>query len=121
MSKATDMLRLNSTKDFVMYTENRKSGAIAYLLWLFFSWIGAHRFYLNEPIGGLTYIVLLVFAAMFGSLLFLGIHLMFTFVDLFYTNILKNKYNEELVDEIKEIKRIKIPKEYAKPSNGEGW
>lgn len=35
-----------------------KSIIIAYLLWFFFGFLGAHRFYLNEPIGSFGIILL---------------------------------------------------------------
>lgn len=73
-------------------TEQKKP-AVAYLLWFFLGFLGAHRFYLGSIVGGIVYLVLLLPLAFFtfgvGTLLMLG-------VDLFLISGLLKKHNSKL-------------------------
>ena len=42
----------------MMFEENRKSKAVAYLLWLFTGWFGVHRIYSGNTKSGVTQLVL---------------------------------------------------------------
>ncbi|WEJ57709.1 TM2 domain-containing protein [Devosia sp. FJ2-5-3] len=58
------------------YDIEKKSLLVAYLLWAFLGYVGAHRFYLGRPLSGLLMlalsgIVLLVTLVSFGLLSFL--------------------------------------------------
>jgi len=58
------------------YDIEKKSLLVAYLLWAFLGYVGAHRFYLGRPLSGvlmlaLSGIVLLVTLVSFGLLSFL--------------------------------------------------
>lgn len=37
---------------------NQKSIAIAYVLWFFLGWLGAHKFYLGQTTQGISYLIL---------------------------------------------------------------
>ncbi|MBD8067277.1 TM2 domain-containing protein [Devosia sp. PTR5] len=58
------------------YDIEKKSLVVAYVLWLFLGYVGAHRFYLGRPISGLIMLLisgatLLVSFVTFGLLSFL--------------------------------------------------
>lgn len=58
------------------YDIEKKSLLVAYLLWAFLGYVGAHRFYLGRPLSGvlmlaLSGIVLLITLVSFGLLSFL--------------------------------------------------
>ena len=39
---------MNNAQRLMMYDANKKSALVAYLLWFFLGWAGAHRFYLGK-------------------------------------------------------------------------
>ena len=52
-----------------VYIVQAKSTLVAYLLFFFLWWLGAHKFYLRQPFMGITYIVLnLVAGGLFALL-----------------------------------------------------
>ncbi|MDO4898006.1 MAG: TM2 domain-containing protein [Rothia sp. (in: high G+C Gram-positive bacteria)] len=51
-----------------VYVVKAKSNLIAYLLFFFLWWLGAHKFYLRQPFMGITYIVLNLIAGGLFSL-----------------------------------------------------
>ncbi len=68
-------------------TEDAKTSGVAYLLWLFLGWLGAHRFYIGRPGSGLAIFALMVLGIALtpspvGSL-FLVIGMSWVMVDLF--------------------------------------
>lgn len=52
-----------------VYIVQAKSAVVAYLLLIFFWWLGAHKFYLRQPFMGITYIVLNLIAGGLFALL----------------------------------------------------
>lgn len=46
----------------------QKSVLVSYILWFFFGWAGAHKFYLGKPVWGLVYLLL----GLGGYILFWG-------------------------------------------------
>jgi hypothetical protein len=55
----TDSLNLG-TEGQILYDANKKSKLVAYLLWLFLGWLGAHRFYTRHIKSGLAMLATLV-------------------------------------------------------------
>ncbi|MCG8417898.1 MAG: TM2 domain-containing protein [Proteobacteria bacterium] len=60
---------------------------MAYLLWLVAGWLGAHRFYLREPLWGLIYFVT-------GGLFMLG-----WFVDAIFLGDKVDEYNRRIAED----------------------
>jgi len=54
----TKGLAVNNAHTDLVFESNRKSKGIAYLLWLFAGWAGAHRFYAGEMKTGAIQLVL---------------------------------------------------------------
>lgn len=46
----------------MLYDAGKRSIAAAYVLWFFFGWLGAHRFYLGRKLSGAIMIALAVLA-----------------------------------------------------------
>lgn len=68
-------------------TNDVKTSGVAYILWLFLGWLGAHRFYIGRPGTGLAIFALMVLGVALtpspaGSL-FLVIGVIWVIVDLF--------------------------------------
>ncbi len=51
-------------KQQMLFEANRKSTGVGYLLWFFFGYLGAHRFYLRRPISGAAQLMLGLFGWM---------------------------------------------------------
>ena len=67
---------MSSDRSYAQYDIEKKSLLVAYLLWFFLGYVGAHRFYLGRPLSGfvmlvLSGIILLVTLLSFGVLGFL--------------------------------------------------
>ena len=65
-----------SDRAYAQYDIEKKSLLVAYLLWFFLGYVGAHRFYLGRPLSGvimlaLSVITLLLAVVSFGLLSFL--------------------------------------------------
>jgi len=83
-----------------------KNPLIAYILWLFFGWLGAHRIYLGKIPSGIAMLVLfflgiktMVFLIGF---LFLAIWIPWWIYDVYYTGAAVDEYNANYKNPIKE-------------------
>lgn len=59
----------------LLYAANRKSTGVAYLLWFFLGWAGAHRFYAGHTGSGIAILLLTVFGVLL-SFVFIGLFLL---------------------------------------------
>ena len=100
MSKNTDMSQLKTTLQMLSYNSSRKSGVVAYLLFGFLGGLGLHRLYLREYNGFTVYILLFLFNLFTGNILFFIGTVIFLFIDIFYTNKVKDDFNASLVKDI---------------------
>jgi len=75
----------------MLYDSRKKNVFIAYLLGGLFGGLGAHRFYLEDNVVGLVYVVLFFFGMFVSALYFISFIL--CLVDLFYTYYLCKEYN----------------------------
>ena len=75
--------KLSADKKIDFLTANKSKWA-AYLLFVFLGGLGLHRFYLNEPVGGVCYIILFVLSFAISPLL-IGLLIWFI-IDLFWIN-----------------------------------
>lgn len=67
---------MTADRSYAQYDIEKKSLLVAYLLWAFLGYVGAHRFYLGRPVSGfvmllLSGLVLLLTVVSFGVLSFL--------------------------------------------------
>ncbi len=67
---------MTTDRAFAQYDIEKKSLLVAYLLWAFLGYVGAHRFYLGRPVSGLIMlmlsgVVLMLTLISFGLLSFL--------------------------------------------------
>jgi TM2 domain-containing membrane protein YozV len=65
-----------SDRAYAQYDIEKKSLLVAYLLWFFLGYVGAHRFYLGKPLSGfvmlaLSAVILVLTLISFGVLSFL--------------------------------------------------
>ena len=49
---------MTSDRAYAQYDIEKKSLLVAYLLWFFLGYVGAHRFYLGKPVSALVMLVL---------------------------------------------------------------
>jgi len=84
----------------MQYDANKKSVAIAYLLWFFFGMLGVHRFYLSQTGTGLAILFLTL-----GSILLMTVGIGFftifipiiwVFIDIFLIPGMARQYNTAL-------------------------
>ena len=89
----------NPARQHMIYDANRKSTGVAYLLWFFLGWFGAHRFYLGQTGTAVTQLLLLLLGwiPMFVGWIALGIWL---FVDLFLIPGIAREQNLRLADRL---------------------
>ena len=67
---------MSAYRSYAQYDIEKKSLLVAYLLWFFLGYVGAHRFYLGRPLSGfimlaLSGVVLVLTLVTFGLLSFL--------------------------------------------------
>ncbi len=67
---------MSTDRSYAQYDIEKKSLLVAYLLWFFLGYVGAHRFYLGRPLSGfimlaLSGVILLLTVISFGFLSFL--------------------------------------------------
>ncbi len=67
---------MTADRSYAQYDIEKKSLVVAYVLWAFLGYVGAHRFYLGRPLSGLmmvalSTVVLLLTLVSFGFLGFL--------------------------------------------------
>ena len=83
------------------YDANKKSALVAYLLWLFLGWLGAHRFYLRRYLSGFIMFVLwavgTLLTIIFVGYLVLAIPVLVWLIDLFLIPGIVRRFNEGLI------------------------
>jgi TM2 domain-containing membrane protein YozV len=88
----------------MQYDANKKSVAVAYLLWFFFGMLGVHRFYLGETGTAITILVLTVVSCllMFVVIGFftIAIPAIWTLVDLFLIPGIARRHNTNLASQL---------------------
>jgi len=84
-------LVLNNLQKELVFENNRKSKGIAYLLWLFLGWLGAHRFYAGETKTGAIQLVMTL------SAIGVPFMLVWLLIDLFLIPGMVNDHNLELL------------------------
>ncbi len=67
---------MTADRAYAQYDIEKKSLVVAYVLWAFLGYVGAHRFYLGRPLSGvimlaLSGVILLLTVVSFGFLSFL--------------------------------------------------
>ncbi len=67
---------MTADRSYAQYDIEKKSLLVAYVLWAFLGYVGAHRFYLGRPVSGFAMllfsgVVLLLTVVSFGVLSFL--------------------------------------------------
>lgn len=64
---------MTADRAYAQYDIEKKSLVVAYVLWAFFGYVGAHRFYLGRPLSGLIMLALsgVILLLSFGVLGFL--------------------------------------------------
>jgi len=60
-----------AAQQMMRYDANKKTALIAYLLWFFAGYLGAHRFYLGRIVSGLIMLVLFLLSCV-GMLILVG-------------------------------------------------
>lgn len=65
----------NSGRMFAMseYERGKVKGWLVWVLWLFLGWVGAHRFYLRDPLKGVAFILVSIFLPFIGFMLLMVI------------------------------------------------
>ncbi|WP_345816857.1 TM2 domain-containing protein (plasmid) [Paraburkholderia sp. PREW-6R] len=88
------------SRQMMMYDAQKKSIVLAFLLWFFLGYLGAHRFYAGKTV---TAIVQLMLSLIGGGLAFAGVGFVFIglvgiwlFVDLFLLPGMIRRYNLSL-------------------------
>jgi TM2 domain-containing membrane protein YozV len=78
----------------LVFQKNEKSKGVAYILWLFFGWLGVHRFYAGKTGSGLAQLLL--------SLSFVGlaVTILWWLVDAFLIPSMINEHNLNAIDMI---------------------
>src|SRR4051812_11427260 len=88
----------------MMFDSRKKSVAVAYVIWLFFSGFGAHRFYAGRSRSGLamllTYIIGWVVVLQYFQFYVLGIVGLWVLVDAFLIPGMIREYNTRLATEL---------------------
>lgn len=81
-------------KAMMRFESNKKSTGVAFLLWIFFSMLGGHRFYLGRPWSAVLMILLTI--TMFGAI----ITAIWALIDAFCIPGMVRDYNNRLADAI---------------------
>lgn len=94
----------DNTRSRMVYEANRKDVLVAYLIWFFLSWAGAHRFYLGHMGSGAAQLGLLV-GGMVLSVVLVGFLLWFALgvwilIDAFLIPSMVRDHNVELIGSI---------------------
>lgn len=87
------------------YDADKKSAGVAYALWFFFGWFGAHRFYLGQT-GTAVAQLILTLVSLLLTLVFVGIVgllivAVWVLVDAFLIPGLVRRYNDGLIDRMR--------------------
>jgi TM2 domain-containing membrane protein YozV len=62
---------IKAAQQMMRYDANKKTALIAYLLWFFAGYLGAHRFYLGRIVSGLIMLVLFILSCV-GMVILVG-------------------------------------------------
>lgn len=91
----------SSAHSLMMFEANKKSVGLAFGLWLFLAFVGAHRFYAGRPGSGIAMIILTIFAlATLQGPFLLCAAIIWVVVDGFLIPGWIRKYNMDLVSKI---------------------
>lgn len=92
------------TRQMMMYDAQKKSIVLAFLLWFFLGYLGAHRFYAGKTISA---IVQLVLSLIGGALAFVGIGFVllgvvgiWLFIDIFLLPGMIRNHNVSLISRL---------------------
>lgn len=103
-NRGTGSGRMDEAGRVMRFEANKKSTVVAYLLWFFLGWLGAHRFYLGYVTSGLILLALwligTVLSVIYIGFLILAIPAVWWFVDLFLIPGLARTRNLEIIAEI---------------------
>lgn len=103
-NRGTGSGRMDEAGRVMRFEANKKSTVVAYLLWFFLGWLGAHRFYLGYVTSGLILLALwlvgTVLSVIYIGLIILAIPAVWWFVDLFLIPGLARTRNLEIIAEI---------------------
>ena len=78
----------------MVFEAHEKSKGVAYLLWLFFGWLGVHRFYAGKTSSGLAQLLLSL------SVVGLAVTVIWWLVDAFLIPDMINQHNLGVIDMI---------------------
>ncbi|WP_298301862.1 TM2 domain-containing protein [uncultured Erythrobacter sp.] len=78
----------------LVFERNEKSKGVAYILWLFFGWLGFHRFYAGKTGSGLAQLLLSL------SVVGLAVTILWWLVDAFLIPDMINQHNLNAIDMI---------------------
>ena len=85
----------------MQYDANKKSALIAYVLWFFLGWLGAHRFYLGRVASGVAMLLISLFSWLLTLILigYLGLLLVgiWVIVDAFLIPAMVARHNNDLI------------------------
>lgn len=88
------------TTRMMRYDAAKKSAVVAYLLWFFLGWLGAHRFYLRRYLSGLIMFALwavgTLLTVVFVGYIVLAVPVFVWLVDLFLIPGMVQRFNEGL-------------------------
>jgi TM2 domain-containing membrane protein YozV len=96
----------DSTRSMMMYDAQKKSGVVAFLLWLFLGSLGAHRFYLGFTGTAVLQLLLFIFGwttafAYVGLFLLLALYV-WLFIDVFCIAAGVREHNTMLAQRLSE-------------------
>lgn len=92
---------LRDAQAMLRYDANKKSVMVAYVLWFFFGWLGAHRFYLKRIASAVVMLVLCLVSVPLTIVLigYLGLAVVgvWALIDAFLIPGLTRDYNNRLI------------------------
>ena len=97
---------MSSDRSYAQYDIEKKSLLVAYLLWFFLGYVGAHRFYLGRPVSALimlalSAVILVLTLISFGFLSFLwGIVGLWWLIDALLIPGIAAGRNSEIADRV---------------------
>jgi TM2 domain-containing membrane protein YozV len=93
-----------SAQAMMRYDANKRSAGIAYVLWFFFGWLGAHRFYLKSTGSAAAMLVIFIISSVLSlvvvGLIGFGILGIWVLVDAFLIPGITRNYNNNLITQI---------------------
>lgn len=97
---------MTADRSYAQYDIEKKSLLVAYLLWFFLGYVGAHRFYLGRPLSGLfmlalSGIILMLTLVTFGILSFLwGVVFLWWLIDALLIPAIAAGRNNDIADRL---------------------